>query len=1564
MTTFYTATNGNNGNNGTSTGTPFLTIAKGISVLTAGDTLHIRTGTYNESMGTPTPAVLGGTSWNNPVTIAAYPSETVTLRPTSGNALLNVVGNGWKYIIFDRLIFDAINTSTTNINLDGYNQAGAGFIRFTNCEIKNNGGAGALLGRLSNSNEFIACHIHHNGIRNVGTRPDDHGLYIGTSNNLVEGCDIHDNTGYGVHIYNGYPGQHANNNVVRKNRVYHNGTLNVYSAGILLGSGNGNMAYNNIVYGQPNGINVGFFNSTNSKVYNNTIYNNSTNGILIFASSSTAIIRNNIAYSNGTNINNYNTTGGTTQSNNLTTSNPLFVNAGTGDFHLQAGSPAIDAGVVLSEVPRDFDDGVRPAGTVYDIGAYEYGSSIGPPPPDPPAAPSGLSVTVLSDAQLRPAWTDNATNESGYEIERSLTGTGGWVLKTTTGANATSYVDPNLTAATTYYYRVRAINVAGSSAYTSVVSATTAAAPLVAPAAPSALVAVAASSTRVDLAWTRNATNETAVKIERAEIAPGTVPFAQIATVGATIVNYSDTGRTPSTTYSYRVRNSNSVGDSAYSNTATVTTDAAPGSVPNAPTNLTVTVISYRQLDLMWVLNGGNPDGAYIERSEDGLTYNQIALVVGSSVVYFSDLSCHESTTYFYRVRLYNAAGPSAYSNITNATTPAFNGLVFTEEQLRSLAGLAPFPADTISTVDYWRHLAGLYRGPFVALPVLTHAPNPNVGIITLCDLYATGGPYHYSSFEPIDGANAYHGRILANASITKEQPDVFDGIPGKREAQLTLSNLNVNPEAPTLSEIEAVEDPIGLYMPVWLYDLVDQLDLFRLDGKLTSYQTGIATTAVTIAIDEPQVLQTPVPKIRTATVFPDLDLSTFHTQDPVVLVVFGPWRKAPVGLCRTDNLTYWDYGAWRKATAGQVTAVNVYRDDALVSPTEYTIVEPVTGYECIRFTLDQFDRGRPLPIVIDFTTTEFSQNPAPAIRFLLNDATFGLGQGVNIDVFNTAAINFNSIPIRMGGGLSEQQEARVYLRDMLFHGSFLERLQGGAYALYVDTLDLHPQHQDADFQLGFGLEDWHNIPNDPSESVRDESQRLAELAMEGGWDPYFNGNGSYHIHTKRTRAEVGTTKKLQNRFLFDGQSIDRQNHYLWYRTNARDKQFPIDAIAESYVLDVGHLVKTTIPTMQLDHTVMEVIRRSFVGGTSIAFSYLLAPWDVAAYNYVPGVIEQDRYADTLLDYRRTPPTQPTNFLVNGSTRPGESYLIESIAVLSVERVFYNITHVKFVAYRHTEPPSAVPLQEIEVRAPSADIGTDPTVTGEISVQAGLAYDFEAFAINKNNDPDRQESSRVQFINFIAPGDTIPPRPPTHLNATRGSLRTVFLKWEASLDAVKVREYEVERDTNSSFTAPVVVANVKTTNYTDTNTPYNTTFYYRVKAISRAGLSSLWSNVAVMTVVPAQPSDYGKESQYRFHRAPLNQIISGVVVSAHSAFAFGTGIDATKYEWQAGALGTPQATSEWDSFSHSGGLPLGTRLFEFVASGGFQGPFNTDFWAGFWNGTADTLNTVVRYMGS
>ncbi len=188
------------------------------------------------------------------------------------------------------------------------------------------------------------------------------------------------------------------------------------------------------------------------------------------------------------------------------------------------------------------------------------------------------------------------------------------------------------------------------------------------PAAPANLAATAVSSTQVTLTWADGDSSEIGFKIERC-IGAGCSDFAQIATTGANVTSYANTGLIASTNYSYRVRAYNAAGDSDYSNTASAVTQAAPA-VPAVPSNLTAVALSTSQIKLTWTDNSTNETGFRIERCK-GATCTSFAQVatVGANVTTCSNTGLSKGTVYRYRVRAYNASGTSAYSNIAQAST-------------------------------------------------------------------------------------------------------------------------------------------------------------------------------------------------------------------------------------------------------------------------------------------------------------------------------------------------------------------------------------------------------------------------------------------------------------------------------------------------------------------------------------------------------------------------------------------------------------------------------------------------------------------------------------------------------------------------------------------------------------------------------------------------------------------------------------------------------------------------------------------------------------------------------
>lgn len=369
--TYYVSLSGKDTNSGTSTSAPFRTLLKAVQPLRPGDTLYIRGGTWTEQLDLMRYNT-SGTSGKY-IKIAGYPGETVTIRyaePQVGG-YGPIKARGTKgYLIFENFVLDGINMPpATGWQIDSQNHH---FI-LRNLDIKNfryNG-----LYTAGNNIQVINCKIHDN------KPPTTTGYYYGIyayrgSNLLLQGNQVYNNSGGGLHLY---PGP-LSSPIIRNNSVHNNNYQAKATVGgiILYASSSGGISnakvYNNLVYrngtsssGTASGIRL--HNTTGTKVWNNTIYANKTYGLQIGSSNSSTVAQNNIIYGNS--AGNYsNQSGSTSYSNNVTT-DPKFVSASSNNFQLQSGSPAANRGVSLSSVPNDYRNVPRPRGATHDIGSYE-----------------------------------------------------------------------------------------------------------------------------------------------------------------------------------------------------------------------------------------------------------------------------------------------------------------------------------------------------------------------------------------------------------------------------------------------------------------------------------------------------------------------------------------------------------------------------------------------------------------------------------------------------------------------------------------------------------------------------------------------------------------------------------------------------------------------------------------------------------------------------------------------------------------------------------------------------------------------------------------------------------------------------------------------------------------------------------------------------------------------------------------------------------------------------------------------------------------------------------------
>jgi hypothetical protein len=185
--------------------------------------------------------------------------------------------------------------------------------------------------------------------------------------------------------------------------------------------------------------------------------------------------------------------------------------------------------------------------------------------------------------------------------------------------------------------------------------------------APTSLVATATNLTTIALSWVDTNSGAAQYIVQRSP--DGTTGWTTITTTALGATSYNSTGLASGTTYYYRLSATNGNGNSA----VTATVHATTGSIPSSPSGLSATVASSTSINLSWTDNDAAPSVATsytIQRATDNaFTQNVTNISVGAASVSYSDTGLTSSTTYYYHVAAVDAAGTSAYSNTSSATT-------------------------------------------------------------------------------------------------------------------------------------------------------------------------------------------------------------------------------------------------------------------------------------------------------------------------------------------------------------------------------------------------------------------------------------------------------------------------------------------------------------------------------------------------------------------------------------------------------------------------------------------------------------------------------------------------------------------------------------------------------------------------------------------------------------------------------------------------------------------------------------------------------------------------------
>jgi chitodextrinase len=313
-----------------------------------------------------------------------------------------------------------------------------------------------------------------------------------------------------------------------------------------------------------------------------------------------------------------------------------------------------------------------PAAVYPDVRIAEYRGIATVSPVDVTAAAQGSSTSSSSGAVTTTNANDllvgantvqtNTTGAGTSFTSRVITNPDGDILEDLIVTSTGTYSATSPVSSGWWIMQMVAFRAAGSVADTQP------------PTAPGTPVPTVISSSQINLIWSAATDNVgvTGYLVERCAGA-GCSSFAQVGT--PTTTSFNDTGLTASTSYSYRVRATDTANNlSAYSAIASaVTQTASDTQPPTAPGSPVPTVFSSTQINVTWPAATDNVGvtGYLVERCSGAgcSSFAQVGTPAGAG---FNDTGLTASTSYSYRVRATDAAnnlGP--YSVIATATTQA-----------------------------------------------------------------------------------------------------------------------------------------------------------------------------------------------------------------------------------------------------------------------------------------------------------------------------------------------------------------------------------------------------------------------------------------------------------------------------------------------------------------------------------------------------------------------------------------------------------------------------------------------------------------------------------------------------------------------------------------------------------------------------------------------------------------------------------------------------------------------------------------------------------------------------
>ncbi|MDR2542199.1 MAG: fibronectin type III domain-containing protein [Treponema sp.] len=324
-----------------------------------------------------------------------------------------------------------------------------------------------------------------------------------------------------------------------------------------------------------------------------------------------------------------------------------------------------------------------------------------------PGTPAGVYATAISSSGINVNWNHMSgvtwsqdgnpvePGTTGFKIYRSSSASG--IFTEVGTSTTTSFTDTELTANTTYYYRVASTidNVIGLQSTT--VDATTLAVD-----SPTGVDLTEITTNSITITWV-SISDATGYRIFRS-----TLDTDQTEIGTSTITSFIDTGLTEGTTYFYSVAAYNNHGTGAQSNVVSAPT------IPGIPTGVTLTssVRFYNNpvnldIQITWDTVPGASGYRVFRSTSDTGVFTMIGSVLEHQTWFPDSTGLSESSTLYYRVSAFNISGDGLLSDISSITLPGTPTALRIADMTSSSVTIAWNPVPDATGYIIYRSLGG-----------------------------------------------------------------------------------------------------------------------------------------------------------------------------------------------------------------------------------------------------------------------------------------------------------------------------------------------------------------------------------------------------------------------------------------------------------------------------------------------------------------------------------------------------------------------------------------------------------------------------------------------------------------------------------------------------------------------------------------------------------------------------------------------------------------------------------------------------------------------------------------